>query len=139
MAGGDKDHRSRMEVRVKREEKILYHQIHPLKLLTDATSGFVALPLLWRHRLREALLVTSVPPILASILIMRYADLEPYKRSPLGRYVERYMTREMQGLRLAGYLIMMAGAWYRRPSLLSPGALAIVFGWARGKLFPGSR
>jgi hypothetical protein len=139
MAGGDKDDRSRMEVGVKHEEKILYHQIHPLKLLTDAISGSVALPLLWRHRLREALLVTSVPPILASILIMRYADLEPYKRSPLGRYVERYMTREMQGLRLAGYLIMMAGAWYRRPSLLSPGALAIVFGWARGRLFPGSR
>ena len=122
-----------------REEKILYHQIHPLKLLTDATSGFVALPLLWRHRLREALLVTSVPPILASILIMRYADLEPYKRSPLGRYVARYMTREMEALRLAGYLIMATGAWYRRPSFLSFGLLAIMFGWASGKLFPGSR
>jgi len=64
-----------------REEKLLYHQIHPLKLLTDWTAGFAALPLLWRHRLRAALLVTFVPPILVSVLIIRYVDLEPYKRS----------------------------------------------------------
>ena len=48
-----------------REEKLLYHQIHPLKLLTDWTAGFAALPLLWRHRLRAALVVTvPIDPLL---------------------------------------------------------------------------
>ena len=98
-----------------REEKVLYHQIHPLKLLTDWTAGFAALPLLLRHRLRAALLVTFVPSILSSSLTIRYVDLEPYKRSAFGRYVERNMTREIQGIRLAGYFIMSLGAWYRRP------------------------
>jgi hypothetical protein len=121
---------------VTREEKILYHQIHPLKLLTDCTAGFAALPLLWRRRLRAALLVTLVPPILSSILIIRYVDLEPYKRSAFGRYVERYMTREMQGVRLAGYLIMSLGAWYRRPWSVPLGLLVVLFGWSRGILFP---
>lgn len=117
-----------------REEKVLYHQIHPLKLLTDCTVGFAALPLLWRHRLRTALLVLSVPPILASIAIIKYVDLEPYKRSPFGRYVERYMTKEMQGVRLAGYLIMALGAWHRRPWFIPLGLLVVLFGWLRGKL-----
>jgi hypothetical protein len=60
-------------------EKILYHQIHPLKLLTDWSAGFAAFPLFWQHRVRAALLLISVPPILASVLIIRYVDLEPYK------------------------------------------------------------
>jgi hypothetical protein len=120
-----------------REEKILYHQIHPLKLLTDSIAGFAALLLLWRHRLQAALLVTFVPPIFASALIIRYVDLEPYKRSPFGRYVRLYMTREMEGVRLAGYLIMMLGAWHRRPRLISLGLLVVLLGWFRGMLFPG--
>jgi hypothetical protein len=35
---------STMEVYMKREEKILYHQIHPLEFLTDLAVGFIALP-----------------------------------------------------------------------------------------------
>ncbi len=119
-----------------REEKILYHQIHPLKLLTDSTVGFAALPLLWRHRLREALLVMFVPAIVVSVLIIRYADLEQYKQSPFGRYVGQYMTKEMQAVRSAGYLIMGLGAWHRRPWLIPLGVLVVLFGWFRGILFP---
>lgn len=119
-----------------RKEKLLYHQIHPLKLLADCTVGFAALPLLWRHRLRAALLVVFIPAILASVLIIRYVDLEPYKRSPFGRYVELYMTKEMQGVRFAGYLIMMLGAWHRKPWLTPSGVLVVLFGWFRGILFP---
>ncbi len=120
-----------------REEKILYHQIHPLKLLTDATAGFAALPLLWLRRLRAALLVMLLPPIFASVLIIRYVDLEPYRRSSLGRYAEQYMSREMQGVRLVGYLIMALGAWHRRLWPMPLGLLAVLFGWFRGILFPG--
>lgn len=118
------------------KEKILYHQIHPLKLLTDLTVGFAALPLLWRHRLREALLVMFAPAILVSVLIIRYADLEQHKQSPFGRYMEQYMTKEMQGVRSAGFLIMGLGTWHRRPWLIPLGVLVVLFGWFRGILFP---
>ena len=59
--------------------------------------------------------MTFARPILASILIIRYADLEPYKRSQPGRYIEKYMTKKMQGVRFADNLIMMLNARYRRP------------------------
>jgi hypothetical protein len=119
-----------------RKEKILYHQIHPLKLLTDCIAGFAALYLLWRHRFCAALLETSVPPILASTLIIGYVDLEPYRRSPFGRYIEQYMTREMQSLRLMGYLVMMLGAWHRRPWPVPLGLAVVLFAWFRGLIFP---
>jgi hypothetical protein len=102
------------------------------------TVGFAALPLLRRHRLRAALLVMFTPAILVSVLLIRYADLEPYKRSAFGRYIERYMTKEMQGVRAAGYLIMALGAWYQRPRLIPFGVLVVLFGWFRGRLFPRS-
>jgi hypothetical protein len=76
-----------------------------------------------------------VPPSLVSGLIIKYADLEPYKRSPFGRYVGQYMTTEMQGVRLAGYLIMALAAWYRKPWSMPLGLLVVLFGWFRGMLF----
>ncbi len=32
-------------------EKQLYHQIHPAKLFTDWSAGFIALYFLWQHNL----------------------------------------------------------------------------------------
>ena len=88
------------------KEKYLYHQIHPLKLLTDITAGLVSLYPLWQHRLVSALLIMWAPPILASILITRFSNLEPYKRSALGRYVEKHMTRTVEVIRFGGMVVM---------------------------------
>jgi hypothetical protein len=46
------------------------------------------------------------------------------------------MTREIQGIRLAGFLIMALGAWFRRPWSVPLGLLVVLFGWSRGILFP---
>lgn len=113
-------------------EKRLYHQIHPAKLLTDWGMLALALYLLWRRRWRLALIVTFVPSIIASYLLIRYADLAPYKASPFGHYVARSMTRSMEGVRFAGAGVMMLGAWQRRPWLLPVGLLIILAGWLRG-------
>lgn len=120
--------------------KYLYHQIHPVKLLTDWGAGLAVLPLLWHHRLRPALLVCFVPGFIVSGALMRWANLEPYKQSAFGRYVKRSMTRKMEAVRLIGYLLMALGAWYRRPVLIPGGLLVILFGWFHGwlrsRLFP---
>ena len=39
------------------QEKILYHQIHPLKLATDIGVTPLALYFLWEHRVLPAVLV----------------------------------------------------------------------------------
>jgi hypothetical protein len=118
------------------KEKVLYHQIHPLKLATDGSMALISLPLLWQRRLRAALLLQSVPPVLMSAALLAWADLEPQRQSALGRYIAQYMSPGMQALRFAGNAVMAVGAWQRRPHLVLAGLLLVLFGWLRGVFFP---
>jgi glucose uptake protein GlcU len=120
-----------------REEKILYHQIHPLKLFTDISTGFYAVYLIWYRHVKRSLIVCFVPGALVSLWLVGSdaVDLEPYKRSVVGRYIARNMTPAMQGVRLAGFGVMMLGGWLRKPAIIVGGFGAIVFGWARGLMF----
>ena len=45
------------------------------------------------------------PPALISFLLMRYADLEPYRQSAFGKYIARSMSHSMEAIRLAGLAI----------------------------------
>jgi len=118
------------------KEKYLYHQIHPLKLLTDLGAGFGSLYPLWQHHLLVALAVMLVPPPVASLLVMRYARLEPYKQSALGRYIARSMSPGMEAVRLAGMAVMALGAWYHSVGIILGGLWLILFAWLRGKIVP---
>ena len=82
------------------KEKILFHQIHPAKLATDIVSAIVSLYFFWQHELLIGLIAHFVPPPVGSFLVIRFAGLEPYKNSRLGRYLVRYMTPSAQGSRL---------------------------------------
>ncbi len=66
-------------------EKMLYHHIHPLKLLTDWSTGCISVYLLWRRHLRTALLVQVVPALVVLSALVRWADLASRKRSAFGR------------------------------------------------------
>ena len=39
------------------QDRLLYHQIHPLKLATDLTTAAAAAALLWRHQLVPTIIV----------------------------------------------------------------------------------
>lgn len=118
------------------QEKVLYHQIHPLKLLTDIGVAILSFSLLWQHQRRAALLVQIIPAPVVSGILIRWADLEPQKQSAFGQYIGHHMTPAMQTMRLAGTVVMSLGAWYRRPGLLVAGSSMVLFGWLRGKLLP---
>lgn len=118
------------------QEKSLYHQIHPLKLLTDWSTGIVALVLFWRHALFAALAVAFIPSVLVSIALVRWSDLDKYKQSQFGQYIHTYMTRSMEALRLAGYAVMGVGAWIHQAWTIPLGLLVILFAWLRGVIFP---
>ena len=122
-------------------EKILYHQIHPAKISTDIIATIPSLYLFWLHELVLGIVVALAPPIVASALIIRFVNLEKYKASALGRYASRYMTRKMQTLRLAGFIIMAIGVWFADFAfLLVPlGLVTVLLGWSWGKIFPDSR
>jgi hypothetical protein len=120
------------------QEKALYHQIHPLKLFTDISAEVISLYLFWKRKLLAGLLVIFLPPIIASLLIMRWADLEPYKHSAFGKYVRMYMTPLVVSLRVLGTVITHLGAWYRKPLLLPLGLGLVMLGWLRGVIWPGA-
>ena len=118
------------------QEKSLYHQIHPVKLLADWLPGPISLYLLWRRQPLKSLIIAIAPGIVTSYVILNTVDLEPYKNSAIGRYVKVYMTPAMQALRLAGQIVMWLGAWYRKPWLIMSGLLVILYGWFNGLIFP---
>lgn len=119
-------------------ERVLYHQIHPAKLVVDVATALGAAALLWQHRLTAALCVGLVPPVVASAVLLRWADLEPYRASAFGRYVRRFMTRRVEFARLVGLVPLWLGAWVRRPVVIAVGAAWIVGCWLWGIRRPSS-
>ena len=114
-------------------EKALFHQIHPLKVGTDVLAELVSLYFLWRHELAIGLVAHFVPPILASVLLISFADLERQKSSPLGRYISWNMTRSVEVLRLGGDIVMAVGAWLRQPLVIAAGLLIVLGAWSGGR------
>lgn len=123
---------------MKFSEKLLYHQIHPAKLGTDISTSFVSLYLIWLHDIILGLIVGIIPSIIASAVIVRFANLEKYERSPFGRYIGKYMTGRIQALRGLGQIVGWFGAWYRLIAIVVIGYLMILLAWLRGKLVPTS-
>jgi hypothetical protein len=113
-------------------EKILYHQIHPRKLGTDILFGFISFYFFWQHELILALALHIIPPVIASTLVLRYADLSRQSNSAFGRYVRRMMTRRIEAIRLAGDIIAVFGAWYRSPVTIAAGLSIVLAAWLSG-------
>jgi hypothetical protein len=114
------------------KDRYLYHQIHPAKLAADIAAGFASLIPFWQHRLWLGLAVAVLPCVIASALVLRFADLEPLEHSSFGAYVGRHMTPAMQALRLAGFVVMALGAWYHAPLAIQLGVLVVLAGWLKG-------
>jgi len=113
-------------------EKARYHQIHPAKLATDIAAEIVSLYIIWQHLLVLGLVSHFLPPVVASFLVMRFADLEKQKHSRFGRYVGRMMTRPVEAVRLGGDLIMVFGAWYHSFAIIGGGLSVVLLAWLSG-------
>jgi hypothetical protein len=114
-------------------EKVLYHQIHLAKLTADIGGSIVSTYLMWRRRFAWAMLAAFVPAVLASVLVISYADLERRKHSPFGRYMRRYMDRRvLDAWRFFGQVVIWVGAWYRVGKLIPIGWAIVVAAWASG-------
>ncbi len=113
-------------------ERVLYHQIHPLKPATDWATAFIAAWFFWRHDLMLGLVVGLVPPIVVTALLMRFANLAYLKETALGRYVALHMNRAMEAVRVTGLVIFWVGAWARQLWMLPVGVAVVLAGWMRG-------
>jgi hypothetical protein len=113
-------------------EKVLYHQIHPAKLAADVGGSLASTYLMRRRRFVAAMLAAFVPAVVASVLVIRYADLEKRKHSPFGRYIGRYMDRRVEAWRFFGQVVVWVGAWYRVGKLVPIGVAIVLAAWASG-------
>jgi len=117
-------------------EKELYQQIHPAKLATDIASFVLSAYVIWIHQLILGVLVGFIPAIIASVIVIRYANFERYAASRLGRYVAKYMTRTMEAVRFVGLFVSWGGAWYHIWWIIGVGILIVILAWLRGKIAP---
>lgn len=117
-------------------ERRLYSQVHPAKLFTDISMSIVTLYLFWIHNLIPAVLLHILPSIIVSYLIIRFANLEKYPETSLGRYLAKYMTTRMQLVRFLGDLVTVLGAWFQMLWVIGLGLIIVLLGWTRGLLTP---
>jgi len=117
------------------KEKILYHQIHPLKLLVDIGTGLLTTYFAWQHNVVWFLPLFLIPSVVTTILLIKFADLEKLKASSFGKYIKNYMNRIVEAIRFAGQIIMWIAAWFHLPVLIIMGVLIIVGAWFNGKIF----
>lgn len=115
-------------------EKFLYHQIHPAKLAVDISTSIVSTYLLWLGDVSLFLAIFLLPSIVATVLVMRFCDLEALKRSGFGRYVARHMTHAIEAIRFGGQILMWISAWERQPWGIALGVLVIIGAWMQGLL-----
>jgi len=123
---------------VEPRDRILYHQIHPLKLAVDWGTAFVAAGCFWAHQTPLAFTVGFVPSIIASVALIRWSDLGRYRDSELGRRLAHGMTRPVEGARFLGLLPFWGGAWRHEPLLVGAGVAWIIGCWGLALRRPAS-
>ena len=115
------------------EEKRLYHQIHPIKLFVDLSTALGSTFLLWQRSVIAAILLGFIPSMMVSFALIKYVDLDFYKSSMMGRYINRYLnSRTVDGLRFTGFFVMLIGGWYHDLRVLAIGSCIIVACWSYG-------
>lgn len=110
-------------------ERVLYHQVRPLKLATDFSTAIASLVLLGRHRLGLALVVMWIPSVIVSVLLIRFCDFTSTRDSDVGAYLRRYMTRNMETVRFLGLGVAAVGAWIHTAWPIALGAGLVASGW----------
>ena len=122
-----------------RQERILYHQIHPAKIAADVSGSLISIVLIWQHHFWWAMLGAFVPVIIGSALVLNFSDLAALKNSRLGRYVQWYMTRWIEAWRSGGQIVAWVDAWYHLWSVVIIGYLLVVVAWCFGLCLPVTR
>jgi hypothetical protein len=114
------------------DDRILLHQVHPLKLAADISASVISNALLWQHRPVVGIVTRFALPVVGSAIVLSSADVERLRETAAGRYVLANMSPGAIAVRLAGDVVMAVGSWYRRPPLIALGLLIVAAGWSEG-------
>jgi hypothetical protein len=121
---------------VPRSDRVLLHQVHPVKLAADISASLISNVLLWNHAAIAGIAIRLALPLAGSAITLRYGDVERLRSTPAGRYVLEHMPSSATAVRLAGDVLMALGCWFRRPAVIVIGAAVIGAGWSHGLVRP---
>ena len=110
-------------------DKVLVHQVHPVKIGADVTASTVSNVLLWRGQPKAAVAVRILLSVAGSAAVISMADLGALAKTRRGQYVLEHMPPSAQAVRLAGDALMGLGAHRRSRALCLAGAAVIAAGW----------
>jgi hypothetical protein len=120
-------------------ERALYHQIHPAKLFADISTALIGIDLFWRHELAPGLIIALFPPLLVSAVLLREANLDRYRSSPMGAYLRRFMPPWVQAVRLFGVAFAYYASWHQVAAGIYGGLALIAVCWANGLFATAAR
>src|SRR5437899_12371133 len=120
-------------------ERALYHQTHPAKLFADISTALIGIDLFWRHELAPGLIIALFTPVLVSAVLLREADLERYRSSPMGAYLRRFMPPWVQAVRLFGVGVAFYASWHHVPAGVIGGVVLVALCWGAGAVSDGTR
>ena len=112
------------------DDRVLLHQVHPVKLAADISASLISNALLWRHRPVAGIVTRYALPVIGSAIVLSFADVERLRGTAAGRYVLANMSPGAMAVRLGGDVVMAVGSWYRRPPLIALGLLIVAAGWS---------
>ena|SRR5688572_17412211 len=119
-----------------RDERHLYHLIHPAKVLADSAGACAALAAFWAGWPGFGVLFAIAVPVIASALLLRHADLDAQKKSKLGNYLRKYFPKSARIQRHAGFAVLAYGTWSRTFMIAVLGVALIAHAWTQGLLIP---
>lgn len=114
------------------QEKNLFQQIHPLRLITDWSTGIGACYLFWQREIWYGVALSFLPSLLVSLLVIRFADLEKIMNSPFGAYFKRTYSKKVDLIRFAGFVVLAAASWWQLIPGMAAGLAIIVGTWTYG-------
>ena len=113
-------------------ERMLYHQLHPAKLVVDWSTAAIAGALLWRPLWFAALVVGFGPSILATLVFVSgFFDraLDRIRTRKAAHALASHLTRGVNALRFAGLGLSWAGCALHQLWLVPVGIVVILGAW----------
>jgi hypothetical protein len=130
LPAGDQEDKGKLDERM--DDRVLLHQVHPLKLAADISASIISNTLLWQHRLLAGIVTRYALPVAGSAIVLSFADVERLRDTAAGRYVLAYMPPSAVAVRFAGDVVMAVASWKRRPLVVALGLLIVAAGWSQG-------
>lgn len=108
---------------------MLYHQIHPAKLTVDISTSLLTTYFLWVGNLTLFYILFLAPSVVATFLLIKFVDLEPFKKSRFGKKLAYSMDGLRTALRAAGQVVAWVTAWHHSGLGVIAGFSLIIAVW----------